>query len=163
VKKMFKIKIRQLDNEGDFLDGSVSAESIALEVADPAIDLTFGDDVEYSLHASSVSGGVLITGQIGVDVHAECGRCLCRYKFRLVLDDICHFYEEVSGDDLDISNDIREDLLIALPTKYLCSETCKGLCTLCGKNLNNEECGCQQDSDFDDEVNPWSALDNLKV
>jgi uncharacterized protein len=160
---MLKIKIRQLDNEGELFAGNISCEDLSLKVADPAIKLTFGDEVEYSLHASSVSGGVLIAGRVEVDLSAECGRCLCRYEERMVLDDICHFYEEVSGDDLDLSDDIREDILIALPTKYLCSYDCKGLCTMCGKNLNNENCDCKQETDFDDEVNPWSALDNLKV
>jgi len=160
---MLKIKIRQLDNEGEMLDGTISAEDISLKVTDPAIKLTFGDKVEYSLHVSSVSDGVLIAGKVELDINAECGRCLCQYKYRMVLDDICHFYEEVSCDDLDISDDLREDILIALPTKYLCGSECKGLCTMCGKNLNSDKCDCKQETDFDDEVNPWSALDNLKV
>ena len=160
---MLTINIRQLDNEGDLFSGTIQAEAIELKLEDPVMNLSFGDEIDYSLHASSVSDGVLIAGQLGVDVNAECGRCLCRYKFRLSLDDVCHFYEEVKGETLDISDDIREDILIALPTKYLCSEECKGLCTLCGKNLNNEECDCKAETEFDKEVNPWSALDNLDV
>lgn len=162
---MIKIKIRQLDNEGDFLTGEVNVDTLGLEVSDPVIDISFGETVEYSLHASSVSEGVLVVGSIGVDINTQCGRCLGKYTYRLTLDDICHFYEEVSGDDLDISDEIREDILIALPSKFLCDEECKGLCTSCGKNLNSESCECTTESndEFDNEVNPWSELDNLKI
>ena len=162
---MLKINIRQLDNEGDFLTGEVEVKELALEVSDPAIDISFGDKAEYALHASSVSDGVLIAGTISVDVNTECGRCLCKYTYRLTLDNICHFYEEVKSDELDISDDIREDILIALPSKYLCNEDCKGLCTTCGINLNDSTCNCTTEShdDFDDELNPWSALDNLEI
>ena len=39
------------------------------------------------------------------------------------------------------------DLLLALPTKHLCREDCRGLCPHCGKNLNEGECGCRPDVD----------------
>ena len=37
------------------------------------------------------------------------------------------------------------DLLLALPTKHLCREDCRGLCPRCGKNLNEGLCGCRED------------------
>ena len=37
------------------------------------------------------------------------------------------------------------DLLLALPTKHLCREDCRGLCPHCGKNLNEGLCGCRED------------------
>ena len=162
---MLKINLRQLDNEGEPFAGTIRVEELALEVTDPSIDLSFGEEVEYNLHVSSVSEGVLVAGTVSVDINTECGRCLCKYTFRLNLNDVCHFYEEVQSDNLDISDDIREDILIALPSKLLCDEECKGLCTHCGCNLNNKTCNCTDDSndDFDKEVNPWSALDNLDV
>ena len=162
---MLKINTKQLDIEGDFFTGELAVSDLGLEVSDPAIDISFGETVEYALHASSVSNGVLVVGSAGVDVNTECGRCLCKYTFKLQLDDICHFYEEVNSDELDISDDLREDILIALPSKYLCNEDCKGLCTTCGINLNDTTCNCttEEHDDFDDEVNPWSELDNLKI
>jgi uncharacterized protein len=37
---------------------------------------------------------------------------------------------------------IEEQVLLALPTRPLCREDCRGLCDGCGVNLNNEECAC---------------------
>lgn len=46
--------------------------------------------------------------------------------------------------ELDLDLLTRDDILLELPTKILCSEGCKGLCDQCGKNLNEGECGCDK-------------------
>ncbi len=40
-----------------------------------------------------------------------------------------------------------EDIFLSLPTKILCSEDCKGICTNCGKNLNHGTCDCKKEVD----------------
>ena len=45
---------------------------------------------------------------------------------------------------LDLDELFRADILLALPTKYLCKEDCKGLCPVCGMNLNNSSCQCNK-------------------
>ncbi len=40
-----------------------------------------------------------------------------------------------------------EDIFLSLPTKILCSEECKGICTNCGKNLNHGVCDCKKEVD----------------
>jgi uncharacterized protein len=44
--------------------------------------------------------------------------------------------------ELDVTGDIRDTLVLALPMKLLCSEGCRGLCAGCGANLNEESCRC---------------------
>ena len=44
---------------------------------------------------------------------------------------------------MDLDELIRTDILLELPTKFLCKEDCKGLCPTCGKNLNEGACNCQ--------------------
>ena len=51
-------------------------------------------------------------------------------------------YVVVSDERLDLNELLREDILLDLPSKYLCSPDCKGLCPKCGKNLNEGDCGC---------------------
>lgn len=51
-------------------------------------------------------------------------------------------YIVVPDGRLDLDELLREDILLELPSKYLCSEDCKGLCPKCGKNLNEGDCGC---------------------
>jgi len=53
---------------------------------------------------------------------------------------------------------LREQVLLSLPTRTLCSEDCKGLCPRCGRNLNNEACICE-----DTPTDPrWTALADLR-
>ena len=49
---------------------------------------------------------------------------------------------QVTNYKLDLDELTRADILLELPTKYLCSENCKGLCPVCGKNLNDGTCNC---------------------
>ena len=42
---------------------------------------------------------------------------------------------------MDMSEPIRQALLVALPMRPLCRENCRGLCPVCGANRNNTDCG----------------------
>ncbi len=60
---------------------------------------------------------------------------------------------------LDLSEILRQSILLALPLTPVCSPDCKGLCPHCGANLNNETCTCTVEA-----VDPrWSALSALLV
>ena len=48
---------------------------------------------------------------------------------------------------LDIEQLTLEDIYFALPSKFLCDESCKGLCSKCGANLNEGPCSCKKDID----------------
>lgn len=52
------------------------------------------------------------------------------------------YYER---DSLDISKIVAEQIYISKPMKSVCSEECKGLCIICGVNLNDENCDCERD------------------
>ena len=71
------------------------------------------------------------------------------------------------GKPLDLTDDVREDILLSLPLKFLCQEDCRGLCPHCGQNLNEGTCSCQElDQEIsaeEQEENPWSQLDKLKL
>ncbi|MEA2649988.1 MAG: hypothetical protein QOG61_2423 [Candidatus Binataceae bacterium] len=50
------------------------------------------------------------------------------------------------GEEVDLTPLIREQMLLALPTRPLCREDCRGLCPRCGANLNEHDCGCSIES-----------------
>jgi uncharacterized protein len=52
------------------------------------------------------------------------------------------FYE---NDEIDLEQLMREQFYLALPMKPLCSDTCQGLCPMCGTNLNRGTCDCKRD------------------
>ena len=49
----------------------------------------------------------------------------------------------LSGMRFETDNLVREDVLLAFPSSYLCLEDCKGVCQYCGKNLNKDSCSCR--------------------
>jgi uncharacterized protein len=75
---------------------------------------------------------------------------------------------ELHEDDLDVGyydgkgiepNDILwEQVALELPVKVVCSESCRGVCPVCGKNRNREECSCKAG----DLPGPFDILKNLK-
>ena len=57
------------------------------------------------------------------------------------------YYVVVSEMRLELNEVIREDVLLSLPAKFLCSPECKGLCQLCGCDLNVSQCNCKKPID----------------
>jgi uncharacterized protein len=67
--------------------------------------------------------------------------------------------ETYSGKVIDLDPIVREQILLALPGYPVCGEGCKGLCTVCGANLNERECGC--DRHVPDPR--WAGLKDVKL
>ena len=66
--------------------------------------------------------------------------------------------ETFKGRVIDVDPVIREQLLLGLPPYPVCQESCKGLCSVCGANLNERDCGC--DRHVPDPR--WAGLEKLK-
>jgi len=122
-------------------------------------------------------GEVRIRGRYTVEMAAECDRCLGRARFPLEAD-LDLFYrpssfiareEEVEiGEEeaeigfyenggLELEDVLREQVLLSLPMQRVCSDLCKGICPVCGRNRNEIECGCKPETTDD----RWGALRDL--
>jgi uncharacterized protein len=64
-----------------------------------------------------------------------------------------------TGKVVDLDPIVREQILLALPGYPVCNEGCKGLCSVCGANLNERDCGC--DRHVPDPR--WAGLKNVKL
>ena len=63
-----------------------------------------------------------------------------------------------TGDGIQLEDVLREQILLALPVKVVCSEGCRGICAGCGRNLNVESCICEEQP-----PDPrWAALADIK-
>lgn len=88
-------------------------------------------------------------------IHHLCDRCLNEFDREYSMDfehilirTVCYDedeYVQCPDDTLDVNELAISDLLLSLPSKILCKEDCKGLCPVCGKNLNTGDCGCEND------------------
>ena len=107
------------------------------------------------------AGVVTLEGRIDARYTAPCDRCGDESDERVDCEVDYVLTESLAGDErddywvvpdgmLDLDEVVRTELLPALPTKHLCSPDCKGLCSVCGANLNHTECGCsaKQDNPF---------------
>lgn len=122
------------------------------------------------LRAESVMEGILVTGGVdGVSVQ-ECARCLRRFDAGLHLE-LCELFVapghevpedddsyKVSGKEIHLEQMLRDALALALPLNPLCRADCKGLCAVCGRNLNDGDCSCEVST-----PDPrWAPLEGLR-
>ena len=117
-------------------------------------------------------GEFLCTGDNRISVRAEvsaradtrCSRCLepVSVPVNATVDAIFDRQPDPEDPDLysfeastvELTDAIRDALLLELPMRSLCSEDCRGLCPVCGINLNKGTCTCQEGAEV---VNPFSA------
>ena len=70
-----------------------------------------------------------------------------------------HTYDPIASADIDLTQDVRDALILAIPMKNLCRAGCKGLCPICGKNWNIEPCACKEPNE---EIGGIAALKGLR-
>ncbi len=150
---MIKIPIYDINNQGKTFAGTISSEELSLNIKGLSVN-----DISYSIKVSLVSTNILLQGNINCIIKETCVKCLETFDLKLENYEICHYYEEMKENELDISNDIRDDILLKLEDHPICSKDCQGLCSSCGINLNKKDCVCNNEPIN----NVWGALDNLK-
>ncbi len=119
---------------------------------------------------------VLAKGTLRTEVKLACSRCLKPITQKLNLKIEEEFFptiDVVTGVPVDMPEEpdvftiddhhilnlveaVRQYALLAIPMKPLCRKNCAGLCPVCGKNLNNGDCGCVKEVD-----SRWAGLAKL--
>ena len=66
-------------------------------------------------------------------------------------------FGETHDSVVDLTEEVREAMILTFPGYPICRESCKGLCPKCGKNLNDGPCGCRAESE-----DCWAGLDALE-
>jgi len=150
-----------LPAEGVRIRGQISFAE--LDIAEEA-RFYFPEDLEYDLQLTPCGGNnVLLRGKLHAFMSILCDRCDHPGQLELSVDDVCHTYEDAYRKVLDLTPDIREDILITFPQKFLCRADCLGLCTVCGQNLNEGSCDCASKSTSSPGEDPWSDLERLQL
>jgi len=115
-------------------------------------DILAVDGLRGNLNISRTQSGLRIQGNFSAATHAECGRCLEDFGRQLETEfEEIFTYEHnpLSEEELIIPEDgnidfepyIRDYLLLEVPINPVCKPDCRGLCDICGENLNMRECG----------------------
>lgn len=150
-----KINVKRIPVDGEELAGSEPPEILELE----SEDVLFPRPVEYALHAQLQGKSLLVTGKVATEATLRCSRCLKLFPQRLVAKEFVFMEESPKDDFVDLTPQMREDILLELPQRAICQPDCKGLCHACGKDLNEGACGCKVAR----EELRWQALDRLKL
>lgn len=155
---MIKFSVARLDKEVIELSGSEPPEFLGLSPEDVYEVVS---DIQYRVLVKKVSGGALVSGSSSVVVASECGRCLEKVECEISADHFEWFLDlNECADEVDLSEDIRSELVLELPMFVLCSDDCAGLCPECGCNLNHKTCQCHIQGSGS---LAWSQLDDLKL
>ena len=151
------IDIPKVSEEGSRFVGEEPAE--ILELAGQEHVRVTGP-IRYDLRAEKVSAELLVQGEVAVELEVECSRCAEFYSTTVRVLSFLRAYEiKEKVESVDVTPDLREDLLIELPAYPVCSATCRGLCPQCGANLNQGPCACRPAQMGGN----WSGLDGLKL
>ena len=122
--------------------------------------------VELDLFAQFQKPNVWVFGEIICHIDGFCDKCLTKVRMPMGIDFDQIFYKDSSDDEdayvytdskLDITKAISDEIALGLPTNWLCSNDCKGLCPKCGTNLNEHQCDCDTTRE-----NAFSVLKNIK-
>jgi uncharacterized protein len=153
---------------------SIPVEEIDLE----SEDVRLKTDVRAECRLTKRIMQADVEGKIFAALETECTRCLQQIERNLEIPFKVSFVTEenypearetelkdedlnvsiFNGAIIDITELVREQILLNLPEQEFCSENCLGLCEKCGANLNTNDCRCEEE-----EIDPrWSALKNLK-
>ena len=109
--------------------------------------------VEGKIH--NIGGTLEVSAQITGEYFTQCSRCGKEVRedfsadlFESMENDFSDIDPEcisVSGNVIDISGSIDACIFNNIPLQFLCSEDCKGLCPVCGTDLNENECNCEKE------------------
>ena len=137
--------------------------------------------IEGDVTAVREFDNIRVTGRVTAPLALTCSRCLADYTsfadtsftlfFRkesvatpssedeLELGEMDLLSSSYSGDEIDLTHEIEEQIAMEIPLKPLCSEACKGLCHVCGIDLNTSSCSCSKEPSS----LTFSALKDFKV
>lgn len=181
---MMRIQIERIKDQGLVLELISKPESFpVLAAMTQSRECEFHAPIRTSLKAIRIGDMVEVEGTIDTIVRLTCGRCLINFEIplntpftltyvqqapginrnperdnvELGVEDVGLIYFE--GEEIDLQDGIQEHVVMMLPLRALCRETCKGLCQKCGADLNAGDCGCDRSV----VNNKFGVLKNLKL
>lgn len=123
-------------------------------------------DVYVQFDVTFVNPDVEAEGTITCLVNGYCDKCLAPVTKQIVLPFQQTFYKDCGPEEddyvyfdskLDVTQAVRDEIVLSVPTSLVCKDDCKGLCPKCGANLNETQCDCDTTKE-----NPFSFLKNIK-
>lgn len=163
---MVQIRLSDIPDEG--LDLQYELDSSKLDLEESGVRFT--DPIRVRVRLLRMEQTVHLSGEAEAPARLECVRCLDTVVFPLQASFQMNLEPQkavpgntpgplhelhrqeldehtFSGDVIDLSELVREQILLGLPTYPLCRPDCRGLCPRCGADLNHSSCRCAEEED----------------
>jgi uncharacterized protein len=116
--------------------------------------------VTYDFTAQAVPGELIVHGQVATRIDLLCSRCGESFALEILESEfqcVREYADKYAS--VDLTQDIREAIILRFPPYPVCSVACRGLCARCGTNLNKNACHCARPATDQ----RWGALDGLEI
>jgi len=146
VSKIIKV-------DGAFLD--IDFNEMLEGVETISEDFIFDRPVSFKGLMVNSSGVLKLKGVMSIGYTARCGRCLKEIPLRMEVDIAEEFKEKAEddgegyyyeGNSVILDKALKDNIILNLPVRVVCSRDCKGICPSCGINLNEKNCSCREES-----------------
>lgn len=142
-------------SEGKRLDAEAELEMTSFDNGRERFGITEKSSVTMVI-THLEAGKILVKADLQLTLQAACDRCLAEVPVQLKLQaerivlspELAAEAEDaddqsfVDGYELDVESFAHDIIIGNWPAKILCKEDCKGICPVCGQNLNVRDCGC---------------------
>ena len=134
------LKLHNLDEDVPILlSAAYGARVLDVEF----VDMHYVREIMLTGSAERVAQTLTCRGSLSSAIEQICCRCL-----KQIAKEVCMTFDfsyEIAGQEtIDMTNDVRDVLILNHPEQFLCDENCHGICAICGKNLNLEKCTCHE-------------------
>ena len=102
-------------------------------------DIHLREPFEVDAFITKMETELIVKADIRCPLFMSCARCLEDFTARVTTDAIFH-YKVQPTDVVDITDDVRQEIILAYPMFPICQPDCRGLCSRCGQNLNIAPC-----------------------
>jgi uncharacterized metal-binding protein YceD (DUF177 family) len=149
------VDVARLGKGGEWLRGETAPDLLELGESEFAAP---DGGMAYALKAEIIGSELLVRGEVRQRLTCVCSRCAESFETEAAdLDFVRSFEINAATDFVDLTDEVREAIILALPGYPVCREACRGLCMACGANLNRTECQCHAKG----KDNRWAALEAL--
>ncbi len=175
------IHLNEIPHEGLHLSCDVHADDLALGPEDVRIP----GGLAMTVSAFKAGTTVHVAGTLSGTAHRQCVRCLKEFDEALRLPVVGEYHHDTelkgrtpakespersvgddagddayayTGEEIELGEMLREQVLLATPMQPLCHEECRGLCPVCGQDLNVRRCDCREEQI----QSPFAVLKKLR-
>lgn len=158
-----KVHLSQIPSEGLHLEGEEDRDILELPPTDPVQPV---GRVRYALDIGINADGMWATGEAGLDVRCQCVRCLEPFTRPVVVEDFAVQVERPATETVDLTPQVREDILLALPAYPRCDWSGEKVCPRefpVVAEVPAEAGLAEANADGVAPANAWEALDRLEI